>query len=218
MLEYYLRGDNPQILFLSGMHGDEYESGAILEEFIKKQREYLPEFLYIPRVSPSAVASGSRLNAYGNDINRQFDSVTQDKEALNVMRLLSKYSFDLVLDIHEDPEQKDAFYLYDSGGMSASELETYKTCVQSTTCDLFTGIDDPGDTTLGCTIEEGYYSFRPNWKHDGSVDEGFSSKWMIRNGIAKRVFTLEIPGKAKALLKQSLVEQVVPFLMSTFGI
>mgnify|MGYP001563195187 CR=1 FL=1 len=122
-----------------------------------------------------------------------------------------------VLDnLHEDPDQEEAFYLYDSGRMNEEELAKYEACVRSTKSLLFTGLDDPDDETLGCEIVDGYYSFRSNWKDDGSIDEGFSSKWMIRNAVAKRVFTLEIPGKADRVLKQSLIHHLIPFLISTF--
>lgn len=215
-LQYFQSADHPRVLFLAGMHGNEYESGQTLEEYIGKNKELFPHYLFIPRVSPSAVAAGTRRNAFGNDINRQFYLTTQDEEALGVMRLLSTYSFELVVDLHEDPDQKEAFYLYDSGSMNTRELAQYQACVRSTKSLLFSGLDDADDATLGCEIVDGYYSFLPSWHVDGSHDDGFSSKWMIRNAIAKRVFTLEIPGKADTVLKQSLIEHVIPFLISTF--
>lgn len=217
-LTYYLSDPHPSVLFLSGMHGDEYESGKLLEQWLTTTHPTLPAFLSIPSVSPSAIAKGTRNNKFGNDINRQFFEGTNDTEAYDVMNIIRQYAFRYCIDIHEDPERAKAFYLYDSGHMTKDELERYRTTVHQTEARLYTGIDDIDDKHLGCDVEKGYYSFRQDWLEDVSEDAGFSSKWMIRKGIAKRVFTVEIPGKATPQLKRSLIESVVPFLVSSFGV
>lgn len=214
-LEYFLQGDNPHILLLSGMHGDEYESGLLLREYLTAQGNRFPPFLYIPSVSPTAVALGTRTNSFGNDINREFLETTKDPEAHTIMKLLRSYTFKFVIDLHEDPDRNKTFYLYDSGRMTETELATYRDKIHHTGARLYTGTDDTQDEHLRCHIEKGYYSFQPE---HSPTDSGFSSLWMIREGIVMRAFTLEIPGKASRAIKQTLIDTIIPFLSYSFGV
>ena len=200
------------------MHGDEYGSGKLLDSLLRDKKISVPEYLYIPAVSPSAVSRQTRKNSQEHDINRQFHDDTADREAKNIMSIVSPYHFSIVIDIHEDPDRTQAFYVYDNARMTKRELETYRTAVHQTDARLYTGIDDLEDENLGCHVEKGYYSFRSDWDEDTDKDAGFFSKWAIRRGIANRVFTVEIPGKAPLKLKRQLILAVVPFLTSTFAV
>ena len=215
--EYFTHGTPPRVLLLSGMHGDEYESGELLHEWIDSTQTRLPPFMYIPMVSPSAVAAHTRRNAYGNDINRKFTDDSTDPEARITMDIVRKHHFDICIDLHEDPDRTMAFYLYDSDHMTPDELSCYREVVGKTSARLYTGIDDMDDELLGCHIEKGYYSFRPDVIGEDTDIAGFSSKWMIQSDITTRFFTLEIPGKADRTLKRSVIGQVVPYILETFG-
>ncbi len=214
-LEYFLHGDTPRVLFLSGMHGDECESGQVLERYLQSQESGLPPFLYIPKVSPTAVAARRRVNALGNDVNRQFLPTSSDPEALAVMKLVSKHSFHVVIDLHEDPDRTSAFYLYDSGRMSDAQLHELRDNIHTSGARLYTGVDDMGDEHLRRHIERGYISLP---QEEVSQESGFSSIWMMQKGIVERAFTLEIPGRASPQLKQALVALLIPFLVSSFGV
>lgn len=212
-IRHVIHGTSPRIIFLSGTHGDEYESGTLLTRYLADHRETLPPFLHIPEVSPSAVAAKTRKNAYGNDINRQFVDGTTDPEALALMDFLSPLRTSICIDLHEDPDRSQAFYLYDSDTMNRFDLDRYHTAVHQTEARLYTGIDDIEDEHLRLHIDKGYISLPPEGE---TLTTGFSSIWMIRHGITKRAFTLEIPGKATAALKQSLIAAVIPFLIAEF--
>jgi len=210
-LEYYVHGASPGILLFSGMHGDEYEAGALLLAYLKQNNAVLPDFLYIPKISPSAVAAKTRKNKYGHDINRQFVEQTTDPEAQTVMSLLNPFHFDLCIDVHEDPDRTMGFYLYDSEHMSESELQAYRDAVHTTDARLYTGVDDMDDEHLNLYVEKGYVSLG----YDQSVETaGFSSRWLYEKNICKRTFTLEVPGKAPTELKKSLIRVVVSLLLS----
>lgn len=209
---YFTHLENPQVLMLSKMHGDEYESGSILKEWLKHSCATLPSFVYIPEVSPSAAEAGTRINKYGNDINRQFLDKTTDPEALATMNLVQKNKFRLCIDVHEDKDRKLGFYLYDTGTMTADELAAYREAVQTTGARLYTGVDDVDDENLNLNVEKGYVSL--GFERTGT-SPGFSSHWLCEKGIATRTFTLEIPGKATQALKRSLIATVIPFLLST---
>lgn len=212
-LPYILSGESPRVLLLSGMHGDEYESGALLEHYLRTYASSLPSFLYIPQVSPSAVEVKKRKNRYGNDINRQFVRGSKDPEALSVMSLVSQYRFSLCVDVHEDPDRTLGFYLYDSEQMTINELERYRELVQQTDARLYSGVDDVDDEHLNLLVEKGYVSLGFE-KTAGTA--GFLSKWLYDERRANRSFTLEIPGKAGRTVKQQLISSVVPFLLTTY--
>ncbi len=212
-LPYILSGESPRVLLLSGMHGDEYESGVVLEQYLVSHAASLPTFLYIPQVSPSAVEVKKRKNRYGNDINRQFVRGSKDPEALSVMSLVSQYRFSLCVDVHEDPDRTLGFYLYDSEHMTSDELTRYRGLVEQTDARLYSGVDDVDDEHLNLLVDKGYVSLGFE-KTAGTA--GFSSKWLYDERRANRSFTLEIPGKAARSVKQQLISTVVPFLLDTY--
>jgi len=199
----------PTLLFLTGSHGDEYESGLLLQEYLREHAARLPSFFVIPKVSPNPVSLKTRKNKHGHDINRQFFDNTKDAEAKTAMQLLVQHRFQTAIDIHEDPDRTESFYLYDSFKMTDQELTEYRSRMDRAHIPLFTGIDDPEDDTLDCEIDQGYYYFR-------SLEntEGFFSKWAIEKGIVKRVFTVEIPGAAPLDKKRTMLDTILPFLVS----
>lgn len=210
---YYIHGNHPRILLFSGMHGNEYESGKILTKYLTKHASTLPDFVYIPEVSPSAVAAGTRKNSYDHDINRQFTHHTDDPEALSIMTIVQPYIFNLCIDIHEDPDRTMSCYIYDTAHMTSAELEAYRSCIQTTKARLYTGVDDIDDEHLMLQVDKGYVSLG----YDASSETaGFSSRWLYEKGIAKRTFTVEIPGKAPASLKDSIIRVLTPYLLNTY--
>lgn len=214
-VKYYTHLESPRVIFLSGMHGNEAESSELLEQWLIENAETLDSFLFIPQVSPSAVRQGTRRNAQGNDINRQFIEETTDQEVLQVMKILKGQSAILCLDVHEDPDRTQGFYIYDTGVMTKQELETYREAIQKTPFKPYSGIDDIDDEHLQRMIEQGYVSLRPT---DSEVSAGFGSVWMLKHHIVSRVFTMEVPGKAAKEDKAALIRTMVPFLLGAFGV
>lgn len=211
---YYTQGSHPRILLFSGMHGNEYESGRILTNYLADYASTLPDFVYIPEVSPSAVVAQTRTNAYDHDINRQFILHTQDPEAKAVMHIVEPYKFNLCIDIHEDPDRTMSLYIYDTSHMSQEELEAYRSCIQTTDARLYTGIDDIDDEHLMLQVDKGYVCLGYEKSNETA---GFSSRWLYETGIAKRTFTVEIPGKAEGTLKKSIILVLIPYLLNTYS-
>lgn len=210
---YYTKGANPRILIFSGMHGNEYESGRILTSYLTENAHNLPDFVYIPEVSPSAVTQGTRKNTHGHDINREFLNQTTDQEALAVMYIVKPYTFHLCIDIHEDPDRTMSCYIYDTAHMTPEELQAYRACIQTTDARLYTGIDDVDDEHLMLQVDKGYVSLGYEESHETA---GFSSRWLYETGIAKRTFTVEIPGKAHTSLKNSIIRALTPYLLARY--
>lgn len=199
-LPYYVRGQHPGLLLTSGAHGDEYEVIDSVRAAIGARQDSLPDFLYIPEISPSSVASRCRANYRNKDINRQFVDGTECGEAQAVMRLLGGRTFTRCISFHEDPEQEQ-FYLYDTGAFSSDELLAMRSGIRACGVELFSGIDDPEDEFLGFEFKDGY---RPRTGADGKPI-GPLETWLIRKGIVKRVFGVEVPGKADKETKDKIV-------------
>lgn len=210
VIEYYQSGEHPKLLLISGMHGNEYDVIGCVKQYVEENEKSLPDFLYIPHLSPSAVEQKSRLNGFGHDVNRSFLTPPPDSEIASCMEILSPHEFDACLDFHEDPDRQNEFYLYDTGILQPSSLATFNSYIRSTGAELYNGLDDPEDATLGHQVTDGYVHI----PIDASLpDTGFSSGWFLRHKLVKRSFTFEIPGKSPIGLKNALVSTIFAYFL-----
>lgn len=204
--ESYLYGEKPELLILSGMHGDEYEVIGCVKEVVTKNIKRLPSFLYIPEVSPSAVGRRKRTNEEGLDINRIFFDDSKNVEVRLIFKILEGRRFHICLDFHEDPEFQD-FYLYDAFGQDLEGtgiLKKLKEDIRSLGLGLLNGIDDPDDPILGNVFKDGYKYFPPEKPYVNK--DGRFEAWAFSKGNVKRFLNPEIPGKISLALKRKVVE------------
>jgi predicted deacylase len=209
-IEYIQKGANPQLIVLSGTHGDEHEVIEPVIEYMQRHAQELPDFVCIPRVSPSAVASQTRRNAQKHDVNRHFRDSTDDPEVRSVMEILSPLRAQLCLDVHEDADRTRGCYVYDTHTLTPDELAQVQRAIRNSGASLYTGIDDPADAHLGWHVHDGYVSM-PFTKMP--EEAGFSGRWLLEHQIVQRAFTLEVPGQAQMFLKRALVREVFTTLL-----
>lgn len=184
----------------SGTHGDEYEVIPIVKTCIEKYLDKLPDLLFVPEVSPSAVAMRRRRNKDGVDLNRSFMDQTPIEEAQNYMDLIGKYKLETLFSFHEDVTNED-FYMYDSFDLRGTEeLLKFKKELLGQGIGLYSGLDDP-DPALRYQIEEGYCHFKIR-------DDGTSSYWMAEKGVIQRIMEIEVPGKLSLEKKYFIVDAV----------
>ena len=209
-MHHLQKSSDPKLLLLSGMHGDEYEIISCVLAYIKNHDAILDDYLFIPEVSPSAVAQRTRKNAWGHDTNRSFFVPAIDPEVAAFMKIVSDFHFDVCIDFHEDADRTKGCYLYDSDVFSAQQLTHLRAAITKTGASLYTGIDDPADANLGWHIRDGYISMPLK-----SIPPiaGFSGRWLLEKNIVKRAFTVEMPGQALPFLKQKLVEAIITALL-----
>lgn len=205
--EYFVWGDHPQLLLTSGMHGDEIQTARVLKKYIELNYQKLPSFIYIPIISKSACAIGSRRNENRKDLNRNFINGTSEKEALAVMKIVSGHKFDLAIDFHEDRDRTTSFYLYDNcGRIEAAAWKRMTQKMAKIGVTMYEGWDDPEDPDLGHRVKQGYL---PVTIDQLKPDMGFMSGWLIRNGASPRVIDPEVPGKASLETKKKIVETLL---------
>lgn len=210
-IRYILRGSHPTLMIWSGTHGDETEVTECVTSYIEKHQQELPDYLYIPEVSPSAVERKTRRNKHDRDLNRHFHDSTVDEEAKAVMEIVRPFSLPLAITFHEDPDRRTSFYMYDSHVMNDNELKQYRDVIATTGAKLYTGIDDEADENLRLHVEKGYISTTVD-PHEKEM--GYSMNWLVQNNIADRIFIPEIPGKGAMSLKHAIVDGVFEFSLS----
>lgn len=206
-LSFVLSNPNPTLLIVSGFHGDESGSIPLIEKAIDSNQDKLPPFLFIPRMSPSAVALKTRINKDNVDINRCFIANGKHPESSATISLLEPFTFSIAMEFHEDP-QMDAFYLYDIGIRNDMKIiDRILNAVKNLGIELFTGIDDPEDPTLGMEIEDGYIGFD---EQPGNTDtaHGFFNKYLLAVNKATRVLTFEVPGIVPYNIKDKIVHAI----------
>lgn len=211
--KFYVKGNDPIFLIVSGTHGDEYEIVPIVEEMVIRYKEELPDFLYVPEVSPSALALRTHENGEGINVNRSFYEGVKSREVKEMMALWKKFHFELFAAFHEDATQ-DKFYLYD--GMKSEyydelnlegnqQLELLRKDIAGLGVELYNGIDDPDDPDLGYQVQNGYV----HWSMARARDDHSSDYWLlVKTGIARHVINPEIPGKIPVSKKREIVDAI----------
>lgn len=211
---YYLTRPSPKLLIHSGTHGDEAGVIPFVEQAVEEYVQLLPDLVFVPRVSPSAVMLDTRVNAEGADINRVFFSDSELTEVQDNLKIIEKYTFDLMVSFHEDPEF-ECYYLYDSSNTNEPTdfVLDHNTFLSSQGIQLLNGLDDPSDENLGYMFVNGYKKFC----HDSRTkDNGMINVWLLNHGFARHTLLPEIPGNLsdtkKKLIIDSFFEKVlVPY-------
>ncbi len=106
-------GPRPRIYVSAGIHGDEPAAPvAILEMLRAGVFDGRATWFVCPALNPTGLAAGTRENAGGLDLNRDYRSTRSPEIAAHVAWLQGQPSFDLTLALHEDWEST-GFYLYE---------------------------------------------------------------------------------------------------------
>ena len=202
--EYFQKGTNPKLLIHSGTHGDEFEVIEFVKNAVKKYENCLPDFIFVPVVSPSAVKLKTRFNNNGKDLNRVFFSDSTEIEVQENANILYGHNFDLMVSFHEDPDN-DCYYVYDEGidNIESNKVLDHNQKLKKLGIKLLNGIDDPNDPHLGQEFVDGYNRLIFD-KHP--ENNGMATVWAIAEKKAKNSLTPEIPGKIDLEKKELIVD------------
>lgn len=202
-VRYFQKGENPVWLMYSGTHGDEADVVLSIEKYLTEHAQRLPDFLWVPHVSPSAVAGKVRHNARGLDTNRNFFDYTEEEEILANLEIVRGKQFQYLLDFHEDLERTE-FYIYDSLGVRDELMDAILSSQQVGGVGLLHGIDDETDPALGMMVVNGYCD-----ASNVIETSGFSVDYMLTKGIVKqRAWTFETPGLLNQEEKDKIIENI----------
>lgn len=207
------KGDHPHLGLFSGIHGDEWQVIGSVEKALAELEPQLPDFLFIPECSPTAVSQKTRLNGEGVDLNRCFTQEPTSTEARAVIQALQPQQFNLCVDFHEDVEHAGV-YLYDTEDIESTEMLTAFRSRVTEIAPLYTGLDDESDPQLGGQVYKGYRVVRPLKKdYQGNhIYEGFIDRWAMIEQKTLRWITVEIPTG----LTQEQKDRIVMIFFQTF--
>jgi len=213
-IKFWQKGINPRLLIHTGTHGDEWRVIKPTMEYILANTNNLPNFIYVPEVSPSAVANKTRENGNNLDLNRNFLDSSGDEEIKANLEILNNHNFKKIISIHEDPELKERseFYLYDSGLIKKEEWQKFILKLKEIDIDVLNGFDDPEDPVLGTVFKDGYFS--TSHLDFTKSSSGTLAEYLAANNKEARYFTVEVPTQSTNKQKASLVELIFSELVS----
>lgn len=182
---YIIKGKKPELLLLTGMHGDEFGAAKSAGKSIKKYFDKLPDFVFVANCSPSALLLGTRDNGDGFNLNRKFFGTTRSLEAKEIMDLVTRFKFDTCFDLHEDTTTKE-LYMYDFF------REDYKDNLK------------PKISKFMSTLEKNGIGVRHRWdfvhgyRHFATPDKvtnknGLFCDWSLNRRLVERYVCLETP-------------------------
>lgn len=201
-VSFWQKGKKPELLIHSGTHGDEWRVIEILTDYVMKNQDKLPDFIFVPEVSPSAVARKTRKNGNNLDLNRNFADFSDDAEVKANLKIINSYNFKKVISFHEDTEYEE-FYLYDSGLIAEKSWQKIMSQVERFDIKMLNGIDDPADPILGIIFKDGYFS--TSFLEVTNCHSGTLGEYLVAKKNNPRYFTVEIPTKSTIEQKKKLV-------------
>lgn len=208
-LRYYKQGTDPRLLVHAKTHGNERDVALSVERYLASRAESMPDYIFVPEVSPSAARLGTRNNAAGHDVNRMFTDAACDMEVRANQTLMYNRAFDLFLSFHEDTDRTNEWYFYDTDD-APNDAGIRNLFARAAEAGI-TPYSGPDGTTDGAVvIRDGYFS--EQWDGGGFTREALAGQapiYAVRKGIAKHAITLEIPGKAPQEVKDRLVAVIM---------
>lgn len=106
-------GPRPRIYLSSGVHGDEPAAPLALLDLLERNVfDARAVWFLIPMINPAGFRRGSRENAAGVDLNRDYRHCTSREATAHVKWLEYQPRFDLTICLHEDWEST-GYYLYE---------------------------------------------------------------------------------------------------------
>ena len=106
-------GPRPRIYLSSGIHGDEPAPPlALLSLMESGEFDGRAVWFICPMLNPQGLARGTRENAAGTDLNRDYRHLASPEVQAHVRWLSRQPNFDLAVCVHEDWESS-GFYLYE---------------------------------------------------------------------------------------------------------
>lgn len=104
--------DAPEVYLSAGVHGNEPAGPlAVLELLQRRQLPPTLNYTLFPLVNPQGLATGTRENAAGIDLNRDYGHKPRSIETRAQLNWIGTRQFDLVICLHEDDDGQ-GFYIY----------------------------------------------------------------------------------------------------------
>ncbi len=172
-----------KVFISGGVHGDELAGPeAVLATIIEvandpSNYEHV-NIDFVPLVNPSGWVSGTRLNAAGEDINRDFHLLNSQEAIIINDYLISRNRYKLMIDHHEDPRYP-GFYMVTYGNNQLSLI-----------ADVTQNVKKSGYPLRSFRRNEGYFNVS-NKMTPKLKNKTFMS--YARSHYSKRAYQIESP-------------------------
>jgi len=205
-IPYFVKGESPTLLIHAGTHGDDRGVIDSVRLAVEKYEDRLPDFVYVPEVSPAVKTRRKRNDRGWVNLNRGFSDDSPIKEAEIVKDCAS---FDLCVAFHEDIGLNAKFYMYDGGvGFSLEEKDSwmkFREGLEVLGVGLLSGADDQDGSTPNYTFNEDYHYHYWNVSV-GSHEGGSFDAWASRNRVIQKALIPEVPGHLSQESKNKIVD------------
>ncbi len=129
-------GPRPRIYLSSGIHGDEPAPPLTILSLIESgEFDSRAVWFICPMLNPQGLAAGTRENAAGTDLNRDYRHHESPEIRAHVRWLARQPNFDLAMCVHEDWESV-GFYLYELNPDKRPSLAETMIAAVSTVCPI----------------------------------------------------------------------------------
>jgi murein peptide amidase A len=182
-------GGGPGVYLSSGIHGDEPAGPLALLELMREgffSADF--DWAVCPALNPTGLASGSRENARGIDLNRDYWLRETPEVAAHAAWLESRKSPGLFLSLHEDWEARD-FYLYEIN-LGADDPRRARGILESV---------GPWFLPESGALIDGHTPREPGWifhAAEADVPEGWPEAIFLAKQGCPLSFTFETPSHA----------------------
>lgn len=115
-------GPRPRVYVSAGIHGDEPAGPLALAEMLEAGAfDDRAVWFLCPLLNPAGFRAGTRENAEGVDLNRDYRATRSDEIRRHIAWLRRQPNFDLALCVHEDWEAR-GYYLYEQNPLGRPSL------------------------------------------------------------------------------------------------
>jgi len=196
-------GFRPELMFVSGIHGDELDIVTALFLALSEKQNELPPFIYFPILSQLASRAGTRRSPDGEDLNRLFDRSPLPREASRAQALMRLFGpVRQLFSLHQDNDLSNHAYFYAEGKpIDLRYLNAWRKKLFLNNYRGLSGLDDPNDPALALLAHEGYI-YHPNSIQTPQMFES----WAVNSGLAEQAITYEVPTKSNRKEKRDFVE------------
>jgi predicted deacylase len=187
----FVSAASPTVYLSSGIHGDEPAGPLAIAAFLAREKLAEVNWLVCPVLNPTGLAAGSRVNAEGLDLNRDYLQRVTPEVSCHAAWIERNTRPDLFLSLHEDWEA-EGFYFYEIS-LSAAVPQRARMLLQAVSRGL---VIDPNPLIDGHDVRE------PGWIHHEARSD-FPDSWpeaifMAHIGCPLS-FTFETPSCAAPL-------------------
>jgi hypothetical protein len=198
-----------RLYFSSGIHGDEPAPPLALLGLIEEGAfDDRAEWTLCPMLNPTGLARGTRENAAGLDLNRDYRNTRSPEILAHIQWLRRQAAYDLTFCLHEDYESV-GFYLYEQNPDGRTSLAPALLAAAAAHCPIDMSPVIDGREAHGGTIHpQGDLSDRELW----------AEAFFLRAHLTHLAYTVETPSSFPLARRVAALRAAVLAVLQTVSV